>query len=130
VVVPNRRDHRSASNIVPLGSIICGRSEPEIAERSHGFSPQMIDPSSSITSTATVWYMTVSCNMTLSKRYKHGISDKILYYPLHRRIPCSCSVHNVILLVTNTQNLERQASPHSHSTESHACITMSYCHVP
>jgi hypothetical protein len=38
----------------PLGSIICGRSEADIAERSQVISPQKIDPSGSIISAATV----------------------------------------------------------------------------
>jgi hypothetical protein len=39
--------------------------------------------------------MTVSCNMNLCRRYKHGISD-ILYYPLHSRKLCLCTLHNVM----------------------------------
>jgi hypothetical protein len=40
--------------IEPLGSIMCGRNKPEIAERSQVFSPKMIDPSGSLISGATV----------------------------------------------------------------------------
>jgi hypothetical protein len=32
---------------------------------------------------------------------KHGISDRI-YYPLHRRIPCVCRLHNFILRYATT----------------------------
>jgi hypothetical protein len=39
--------------IGPLGSIICGRSKPEIAERSQVISPEVIDTSGSRSSAAT-----------------------------------------------------------------------------
>jgi hypothetical protein len=40
--------------IEPLGSMICGRSMPGIAERSQVSSQKMIDPSGSIIDAATV----------------------------------------------------------------------------
>jgi hypothetical protein len=46
--------------IEPLGSIICGRSKPEIAERSQVFPRQMIDPSGSIIRAAKVRYFVVA----------------------------------------------------------------------
>jgi hypothetical protein len=54
----NYRSYGTVATIMidhePLGSIICGRSKPEIAERSQVISPQMVHPSGSIISTATV----------------------------------------------------------------------------
>jgi hypothetical protein len=47
-------DTVAAPIVEPLGSLICGRSEPEIAERSHVFPPQMIGPSGTIISAATM----------------------------------------------------------------------------
>jgi hypothetical protein len=43
----------SVLNIEPLGSMICWRSKPEIAERSQVLTPQMIDPSGSRVSAST-----------------------------------------------------------------------------
>jgi hypothetical protein len=40
--------------IEPLGSILCGRSKPEIGEQSQVVSPQMIDPSGSTIRATTV----------------------------------------------------------------------------
>jgi hypothetical protein len=33
----------------------------------------------------------------LCKRYKHGKIPDRVYYPLHRRMPCSCRLHNVLM---------------------------------
>jgi hypothetical protein len=46
--------------IEPLDSIICGRSNPEIVDRSQLTSPQMIDPSGSIISVAAVLLILLS----------------------------------------------------------------------
>jgi hypothetical protein len=33
----------------------------------------------------------------LRKRFKHGILSDRIYHPLHLRMPCLCSLHNVML---------------------------------
>jgi hypothetical protein len=58
---------QSCHTVAPIiGSIICGRSKPKISERSQVFFLQMIDPSGSITSAATVCNQSQAVNPSLT----------------------------------------------------------------
>jgi hypothetical protein len=65
--------------IEPLGSAICGRCKPDIAERSQVIYPQMIDPSGSTISAAKRSY---------GKRIHHQPDRVMLHYACRSIASC------------------------------------------
>jgi hypothetical protein len=107
--------------IEPLGSIICWRNKPEVAERSQVISPQMIDVSGSIISAGMVHCLTPRVNdihVSLPKeiqRYRGGVRDRsaIFGFVLRQMIDPSGSMISAAA-VSFVASLQRDINMSSH----------------